>query len=476
MHQNNKIILLVEDTPTLAHMYSEFLKREGFSVTTAITGAEALASLKATKPDAIVLDLLLPDMNGLEILKHAHESMPDVPVIVVTITNSINVAVEAMRGGAYDYIVKPFLPPRLIYTLRHALDNQSLNYEVKELRQLTMLDHFHGFVGQSAAMQAVYRTIDIVAPSRTSVFITGESGTGKEVAAHAIHNASQRRNKPFVPVNCAAIPRDLMESMLFGHVKGAFTGAISDQMGAIRSAQDGTLFLDEICEMPLELQAKLLRFAQTGEVTPVGSTRTEIIDVRIISATNRLPMVEVKTGKFREDLYYRLHIIPLEMPPLRDRDDDVLIMASHFMSRFSAEEKKAFTSLSPEVMSMFRRYDWPGNVRQMENVIRNIVVLHDGLMITEDMLPRDMQKFMGDVPSFAANQNADDIMFTPDGTNNIKPMWQIEKEAILQALELSNQDVAQAAAMLEISPSTFYRKLQQYREKGNVTAMYSMQG
>ena len=464
MNQHEKSILLVEDTPPLAYMYKEFLEREGYIVTLAMDGKAALDALEQSPPSAIVLDLLLPDMNGLEILKHAHASFPEIPVIVVTVTNSINVAVEAMRHGAYDFIVKPFLPPRLTYTLRNALERKNLTGEVEELRLITSQNNFHSFVGQSLAMQAVYRIIDSVAGSRASVFITGESGTGKELAAHAIHEASPRRAKPFTAINCSAIPHELMESMLFGHMKGSFTGAISDQIGAIRATQGGTLFLDEVCEMSTELQAKLLRFAQTGEIMPVGSSKTEIADVRIICATNRNPMQAVKDGTFREDLYYRLHIVPLDMPPLRDREDDILILSSHFLSRYSAEEGKSFTSLSPEVARLFRRYEWPGNVRQLENVIRNIVVLHNRNMVTEDMMPQDLKRFAAKTTSLAANQNCDDVMFVNANGISIKPLWLCEKEAILNTLEIMGQDVNRAAAALEISTSTLYRKLQLWRD------------
>lgn len=460
----NNTILLVEDTISLAETYAEFLRQAGYDVVMVDTGQKALTYLNSKRPATVVLDLLLPDMNGLSILTHAQETHPGIPMIVVTVNNSVDVAVEAMQRGAYDFIVKPFSAPRLLTTLANALEHKKLVTEVTELRQVIGRDRFYQFIGQSPAMQAVYRIIEAVAPSKASVFLQGENGTGKELAANAIHNASPRRNKPFITLNCAAIPHELMESTIFGHIKGAFTGAVSDQPGAAKAAHGGTLFLDEICELPLELQTKLLRFIQTGESLPVGSNKPDFVDVRIISATNRNLREEVMQRRFREDLYYRLHVIPIDMPALRDREDDIFILASHFLSRFSAEEGKHFTSLSPEVMSLFRRYDWPGNVRQLENVMRNVVVLNDSDTVTEAMLPKDLQLFIEESLAAAANQNSLDLMLAEsEAAEIIQPLWMTEKEAIMKALQHTGQDIGHAASLLEVSPSTLYRKLQNWR-------------
>jgi len=467
MHNLHKhTILLVEDTPPLAHLYEAYLTEEKYNVVVIDCGQKALTELDIGTPQAIVLDLLLPDINGLEVLTYARKLYPDLPIIVVTVTNSVNVAVEAMRLGAYDYIVKPFPPQRLTITLNNALERRELANEVKEWRQLVGQGRFYNFVGQSSAMQAIYRTIDAVGPSKVSVFIKGENGTGKELAAQAIHEASPRRNKPFIALNCAAIPRDLMESTIFGHIKGAFTGAVSDHMGAARSANGGTLFLDEICELPLEMQTKLLRFAQTGEVLPVGSNKVDYVDVRILSATNRDPVNEILNKRFREDLYYRLHVVPIDMPALRERDDDVLYLALHFMTRFNAEENKQFIGLDPEVMGLFRSYDWPGNVRQLENVIRNVIVLNDGARITMEMMPKDLKTFAAENPIPAANQNLpplSDLEPTLDDDALIKPLWQTERDAIMSALAHTGDDIARAAILLEVSTSTIYRKLSYWR-------------
>lgn len=457
-------IMLVEDTLPLAQLYEEFLASDGYEVVTFGLGQSALDWLGEHQPCAVVLDLHLPDMHGLEVLEKIKARRPSLPVIVATVNNSVHVAIEAMRRGAYDYIIKPFSLDRLTITLRNALANDALAREVQEWRQAVGANQFHDFIGRSPPMQAVYRTIDAVAASRVNVFILGENGTGKEMAARALHQASPRRAKPFFALNCAAIPPDLMESTLFGHVRGAFTGAVSDFAGAARSARDGTLFLDEICELPIEMQTKLLRFVQTGEVLPLGATRSEIVDVRVVAATNRDPRAEVAAKRFREDLFYRLHIVPIDMPPLRERGDDLDLLVSHFLARFNAEENKQFIALDPEVTALFRRYEWPGNVRQLENVIRNIVVLNRGSLVTRDMLPRDLRQFEKDMTLPAANQNRNDDGSDPT-RGPIKPLWQTEKEAILAALAETGDDIPRAAALLEVSPSTLYRKLNVWRQR-----------
>jgi len=455
-------ILLVEDNLPLAHTYEEYLKTADYRVTLVETGAAAMDALRAGGYAAAILDVQLPDMSGLDVLRWIKGEQPDLPAIIITAHGSINVAVEAMREAAFDFIVKPFPAARLRVTLKNALEHCKLTQEVKHLRGALSPDSFYDFIGQSAVMQAVYRTIDAVAASKASVFITGESGTGKELAASAIHKASPRRSHAFIALNCGAIPRDLLESHIFGHLKGAFTGAVSDQIGAGKAADGGTLFLDEIGEMPMELQVKMLRFIQTGEVQQVGSTKTEKVDVRIVAATNRDPLAEVKAGRFREDLYYRLHVVPLELPPLRERDDDVLLLARYFLQKFSREESKHFTDLAPTTTAMFRHYAWPGNVRQLENMIRNIVVLQDGSEVLPSMLP-DMLRSEINLAELTPAQSPPARLAT-NNTSPIIPLWQVEKAAIMAALAATHQDVSRAAALLEVSPSTLYRKLQGWKE------------
>ncbi|NBB82637.1 MAG: response regulator, partial [Alphaproteobacteria bacterium] len=374
-------ILLVEDTPSLARIYVEYLKKPGFAVETADTGAAALAVIDARMPRVVLLDLQLPDMNGMDILRRIREQELPVAVIVITAHGSVNVAVEAMRAGAYDFLVKPFTAERLVVTVRNTLERTRLERIVETYRDDLARDRFHGFIGASLGMQAVYRIIDSAASSKATVFITGESGTGKEVCAEAIHRSSPRSGGPFVALNCGAIPGELMESEMFGHVKGAFTGAVADREGAATRADGGTLFLDEICELPLDLQTKLLRFIQTGTVQKVGGTTPERVDIRIVCATNRDPLREVEAGRFREDLYYRLHVIPVHVPPLRERGADVLQIAEHFLTDYAAEEGRRFERFADDASARLAAYHWPGNVRQLQNVVRNIVVLHDGVEV-----------------------------------------------------------------------------------------------
>jgi len=488
-------ILLIEDTPSLARVYTEFMRADRHDVTEVPDGRRALEAMARDTFDAVVLDLKLPDIDGLALLQTIRGYAPPPPVIVITAHGSVATAVEAMRHGAYDFIVKPFNTDRLNVTLRNAVEHKNLARMVDSYRKTLGRDRFHGFIGASAEMQAIYRTIESVAASKASVFITGESGTGKELAAEAIHKSSPRRTRPFVPLNCAAIPRDLLESEIFGHVRGAFTGATADRVGAATLANGGTLFLDEICEMALDVQAKLLRFIQTGVVQPVGGTRSEKVDVRFVSATNRDPLAEVEAGRFREDLYYRLHVVPLTMPPLRDREDDVILLARTLLQETCSEEGKSFAHFTGEAEAALRAYDWPGNVRQLHNVIRNVVVLHTGAEVTGAMLPEPLKTTVASLPSAAvspavvaavasqagtasvgrktpANESGSDTgppidNASPSGTSAapIRPLWQMEKEAILEALRRCHDDVPRAATLLEISPSTIYRKLQLWRSE-----------
>jgi DNA-binding NtrC family response regulator len=361
-------LLLVEDTSSLAQLYAEYLKRENIKLVHASTGKQALDIIRSDIPNLIVLDLNLPDMNGLEILRYVFEQKLPSIVIIITAHGSINVAVEAMRMGCYDFIVKPFTGDRLKVTIRNAIERFRLTSILDKIRNEIGQDRYHGFIGGSAVMQAVYKTIDNAANSKATIFITGESGTGKEVCAEAIHKQSPRSLAPFIALNCSAIPTNLMESEIFGHVKGAFTGATSDHDGAATRAHGGTLFLDEICEMDLSLQAKLLRLIQTGTLTRVGGDRVENVDIRFVCATNRSPWAEVEAGRFREDLYYRLMVIPIDLPPLRAREDDVLLIARNFLKNFSAEEKRHFQDFDFTVEQVIRHYEWPGNVRQLQNI------------------------------------------------------------------------------------------------------------
>ena len=450
-------ILIVEDALPLLTLYSLYLRNAGFEVTAVDAGGKCLKAIEAEMPAVVVLDLGLPDMSGLDILRHIRDRSLPISVVVTTNNASLSMAVEAMRLGAFDYVVKPFNAERLTATVRNALERQSLKAEVQVYRTQIARSEFNGFVGSSLPMQAIYRIIESAATSKATVFICGESGTGKEVCANAIHSGSGRAGGPFVALNCAAIPKDLMESEIFGHVKGAFTGATADRQGAAARADGGTLFLDEICEMSLDLQSKLLRLLQNGTFEQVGGSRTESVDIRFICATNKDPLLEVRRGRFREDLYYRLHVIPIQMPPLRERGEDVVLIARHLLQSFAEEEGKRFKAFTPEAEAALRAHRWPGNVRELQNAIRRAVVLHDGELLEAAMLPRS--ETPSPVPQLMPLRDPSEA--AAEGTVvplRIRPLWQIERDAILQALEHCQGNVTRAAALLEVGASTLYRK------------------
>jgi two-component system repressor protein LuxO len=444
--------LLVEDTPSLARVYTEYLKKAAFTVTAVETGAAALEALREAPPEVVLLDLQLPDINGMEILKYVSSQQIPTAVVIITANASVNVAVEAMRYGAYDFIVKPFTADRMIVTLRNAVERLRLAQIVDTYAEELARSRFHGFIGSSLAMQGVYRIIDSAASSRATVFVTGESGTGKEVCAEAIHRQSPRRDNPFVAINCGAIPKELMESEIFGHVKGAFTGAVVDREGAAARAN--------------------------------GGTRLEKVDLRILCATNRDPLREVEDGRFREDLYYRLHVIPIHLPPLREREDDVLSIARQFLLDYANEEGKNFSHFHPDVEQVFRAYSWPGNVRQLQNVIRNVVVLHDGDQVTLSMLPSPLNQSaqslhpqqrpaqglghglgQGSGQGTTEHVNGFGQQAAPE-PRRVRPLWQVEKETIEEAIAACDGNIPRAAALLEISASTIYRKRMAWEAEG----------
>ena len=457
-------ILLVEDTPTQAEIAKAMLRQFGHEMRHAETAGAALAMALEWQPEAILVDLILPDFSGIELMRRLRAAGVDATCIVLTAHGSVNTAVEAMREGATDFLLKPYAPARLRVTLDNALEKRSLRQALDTAQTALGRERFHGFIGASPVMQAAYRTIESVAASKATVFITGESGTGKELAAEAVHQASPRKSRPFIALNCAAIPKDLLESEIFGHLKGAFTGATENRMGAARAADGGTLFLDEIGDMPPEMQVKLLRFVQSGTVTPVGGTRAEQVDVRLVCATHRDILAEVQAGRFREDLYYRLYVVPVALPPLRARAEDVVLIARHLLGLYAREEGKAFEGFDGEAEAAIRAYPWPGNVRQLQNVLRNTVVLHGGETVTRAMLPGLLLHApageMNAAPPAAAIAVPAGSIAIPVG----ETLAASEKRLILAALEQAGQDVPRAAAMLEVNPSTIYRKLTTWKK------------
>jgi two-component system, repressor protein LuxO len=386
------------------------------------------------------------------------------PILATSAVASMASAVEAMRAGASDLLIKPVAGPDLLRRLERLIGAPAEPRAVPRKSRRDQDADFESFIGISPAMRGVYDQIRRIAPSRAPVFVTGESGTGKEVTAHALHVRSGRDASRFVALNCGAIPKELIESEIFGHVKGAFTGATEDRAGAAELADGGTLFLDEICEMDLALQTKLLRFIQTGEVRRVGDTRIRHVDVRFVCATNRDPLADVAAGRFREDLYYRLCVLPIHLPPLRDRGDDILMLARAFLARFAEEEGRHFHGFDTAAEKIIQAFPWPGNVRQLQNVMRRLVVMHDGDWVTAPMLPLAL--------AHGSHDGASDRSGTPprQTTGTVEPFWMQERRIIEEALAAFDGNLSRAAAALEISPSTIYRKREAWAKDGLLKA------
>lgn len=458
-------LLLIEDTPSLQMVYRSVLQTAGYGVVVASNAADGLRAFHDSAAAIVLLDLMLPDRDGLAVMHDMLALRPETNIIVITANASINKAVEAMRAGAHDFLVKPFDEARFLNAVENAGGARLAGRTAVPLSfaPAPVSDGENIFIGSSEAMARVHNTIRSVAPSMATAFITGESGTGKELCALAIHAGSPRANGPFIALNCGAIPQDLLESEVFGHIKGSFTGAISDKQGAAAAADGGTLFLDEICEMAPALQTKLLRFLQTSTVQPVGATRPRKVNVRIICATNRDPMQAVRRGEFREDLFYRLFVVPVHMPPLRERGDDVIEIAQAALARFAREEGRRFTGFDADVARLFRTQAWPGNVRQLLNVIRNIVVLNEGEVVSYQMLPQSLHDSVSaptqpHVPAPEAEASLESLLG--------RSMAEIERIVIEATLARHNGSVTKASRVLDLSPSTLYRKIEGWGAKG----------
>ena len=453
-------ILLVEDSASQAAAYTAYLLNDPYRVDHVTSGEAALEYLVRNDPGVIVLDLGLPGIGGLEVLKQLRRENVSSSVIIITDNDSVDIAVEAMRSGADDYLAKPFSAERLKITVRNATERQELVKLLQSYRQTIDGQRFHGMIGRSQKMLDVYETILNVGPSTASVFITGESGTGKELCAHAVHAESNRKDGPFIALNCAAIPRELMESEIFGHEKGAFTGADGSRDGAAILADGGTLFLDEICDMDLDLQAKLLRFIQAGTFQKVGSSETLRVDIRFIAATNKDPLEEITRGRFREDLYYRLHVIPIVLPPLRERRGDMLLMAYRFLERFCSDDGKNFRQFTPRAEELLENYAWPGNVRELENAVRNIVVLNSGETVTPQMLPDRLSERVPDNAAMLEESDAQPTEFgvLPMSELELEPLHVIERRHIELGIAACDGNISKAAVLLGVNPSTLYRK------------------
>lgn len=467
-------VLLVEDSPSLAEIYKQYLSNEDIVLLFADNGRDAKTAVNTYRPQLVLLDLKLPDIPGEDVLRHIKEQNPECVVIIITAHGNVDIAVDLMRIGAQDFLQKPIDAARLLTTVRNCIENIKLKTLVADLSESFSRDQFHGFIGASLPMQSVYKTIEAASTSTATIFITGESGTGKEVCAEAIHKQSSRHDEEFIALNCGAIPKDLMESEIFGHVKGAFTGATSDRKGAASLANNGTLFLDEIGEMDLDLQTKLLRFIQSGIIKKVGGSKDERLNVRFICATNRDPLAQVAEGTFREDLYYRLNVVPIHLPALRERDQDIILLARHFLKQYSKEDGKRFKNISKEVKNKIMSYNWPGNVRQLQNIIRNVVVLNDSETVELDQLPHPLNEkqapnkriispSLSSETPYGAIEQYSQRPPTPSPSietkhTMIQPLAIVEREVIEHAIACCEGNIPKAAALLEVSPSTIYRK------------------
>ena len=441
-------ILLIDDDPSLRRVTQYNLTAKGFNVVTAESGAQGLEYFETTGPDLVVTDVKLGDMNGLDILAKIKKKAPDIPVIIMTAFGSIEMAVQAMNKGAFNFITKPFDRDTLILSCKKALELKRLRSKTKLLaKEINRLTGTKGIVSASSVMKELLETASRAANSEATVLITGESGTGKEVLARLIHQNSPRSNGPMVAVNCAAIPTGLLESELFGHVKGSFTGAIKDRKGHFQTSSGGTLFLDEIGELAMDTQVKLLRAIQEKEVQPVGAERAKSVDIRIVAATNLDLQKRIAQGNFREDLYYRLSVIPLFIPPLRERTEDIPALIMHFLKKFDAPQDVFFSQQAQEVL---KAYQWPGNIREMQNIVERCIILRKKTVIE----PEDLHLLV--------NESSAEILRPVIPDEGIA-LEDIEKSYIIKALEKAGQNRSQAARLLKIPRHVLLYRLEKYK-------------
>jgi DNA-binding NtrC family response regulator len=442
-------ILVVDDDSRMRDLVAKVLTREGYAVRTLPRAQDVLQALTETPADLVISDIRMPGMDGMALLQEVRRTSPATSVILMTAFGSIDSAVQAMKAGAYDYLAKPFKIDEIIVVVRRAMEERRLRAEVQALRaEISTKYNFSNILGKSKPMQDLFALIRKVAVSRSTVLIQGKSGTGKELVAKALHYNSPRRERPLVAVNCSAIPKDLLESELFGHIKGAFTGAVVNKRGLFEEADGSSLFLDEIGELSLELQVKLLRVIQEREIKRVGDTRTIAVDVRLIAATNRDLAQAVKDGMFREDLYYRLNVIPIVLPDLKDRAEDIPLLATHFVMKYGKEASPPIEGISKEAMRLLLEYDWPGNVRELENVIERAVILGHGPHIQPEDLPAHLHTRKG-----ATNR----------GISGHRPtLEELERDYIAAILDETAWHRLRAAQILGIDRRTLYRKIRTY--------------
>jgi DNA-binding NtrC family response regulator len=445
-------ILIADDEKDICKALEFLLKKEGYAVTLAHSGEEAVEKIKSDSFDIVITDLKMGRVDGIAVLEKTNEISSDTPVIIMTAFASIESAVEAMKKGAADYIVKPFLNEEIKLTVRKVIEQKKLiNENIALKQQISQRMACRDFIAVSESMIGIMETLEKVIPTKSNILILGESGTGKGLIAELIHCNSPRRDNPFISINCSAIPEGLLESELFGYKKGAFTGAISDKLGMIPLAHQGTLFLDEIGDMPPALQAKLLKVVETGDVFPLGDTKPKLVDVRIVSATNVDIENRIKDGKFREDLYWRLNVIEVNIPPLRERKDDIDMLALHFIEKFSKEHKKNIKGIDKDALNILIAYEWPGNVRELGNVIERAIALAQTDTITVDDLPEKLKK---------SNSRQDT---SSKGASTLKAyIGDYEKTLLIKIYKSHNSNKEETAKALGVDLATLYRKFKKY--------------
>jgi len=453
MTQDSFPILVVDDELEMRQLLQDTLEEEHYRVVVASDGQEALTHMETEKFLVILTDLRMKGMDGLGLLEQVVQKYPESNLIMMTAFGTVESAVEAMKQGAFDYLTKPVKTDELLVTVKKALRDALLRHEVQQLRQAVGREFaFDQILGKSKPMRDIFDLIRRVADSQTNILITGESGTGKELVAKALHFNSQRKSKPFVPVNCAAIPELLLESELFGHVRGAFTDAKSDKHGLFEEAHDGTLFLDEVSELPMMLQAKILRAVQEREIRRVGATKPTLVNVRLIAATNVLLAEEVKAKRFREDLYYRLNVIEIHLPPLRERKEDIPLLAHGLLQKSLTAQQKHVEGIADSALARLIDYPWPGNVRELENIVERAATLTQGQKISLEDLPLNIQNIQGEG------------QFIEDAVDQILPLAQVEQSYIRRVLEKLGGNKYQTAQVLGIDRKTLYRKLSEMEE------------
>ncbi len=456
----NESILIIEDNPTEAEILQDLLQQEGYHVETVYDGEAGIGQLEENFYDVVITDLAMPKVSGIEVLDYIVEHTPETICIILTGHGSIKGAVEAIKKGAYDYLTKPVRGDEILLVLEKALETRRLRRENEYLRRKLWQEWGYGeIVGKSEAMRRVFSLIEKVADTDSTVLILGESGTGKELVARAIHQASSRCQGPFIPVNCGAIPEELLESELFGHEKGAFTGAIKTRLGRFELAHGGTIFLDEISEMSPKLQVKLLRVLQEHSFERVGGTRSIKVDIRVIAATNRDLEKEVREGRFREDLYYRLNVIPIVLPPLRERKEDIPLLIEHFLERFSRQKRREISGITDEAMEFLMKHDWPGNVRELENVIERMVILATGERLTAEDVPEYIR---GKIDKIRFD-GFYDLEIPEEGINLPALVSEFEKRLILKALDKTGWIKNRAAKLLNINRTTLIEKMKKQK-------------